>query len=171
MPIKIEILADSPGDLMHQLRGLLAGDPAGSPSTSPVEEVTLPPPPPLPAAKAKPAPAKKPPAKAKSKVKPLPADEDPLASTSPVEEEAEQEAPQEEDPFAGTNGAQAGQSPADMIKTATGKLRDVFSRPKGSPGVLALKEKYSVKFFHDVPQARAQEFLADALRLEQETAS
>lgn len=181
MPIKLEILADNVPALMAQLEDLVAGR---QPMPSPFEQEAMPTVVMAPSDAVAMAPlgtqakAAKPPAKAKTtakkgngktkKVKPLP--EDPLAASSD-DDEAEDGADgetEEEDPFAESPQAIGAMSEAEMVKAATGKLRDIFSNPAHSGKVRAIKEKYQVNFFHEVPAEKAKAFYDDTLKLEAE---
>jgi hypothetical protein len=194
MPIKVEILADTTADLMAQLRGLLAGGqpirsefeqalaanqmqaainaaPAVKPSDLPSETAER-----IPGNtrkrvrdRSKAALAAKAAANGTNAIKPLPEDDDPLSVkdepfTEFVTDETEDEDEEKED-----GALFAAPTEANLLVTATDKLRDLFkANAKGVAGVRALREKYQVKFFHQVPVDKAQELWADALKLEAE---
>ena len=172
MSIKFEILAEDPQHLFVQLRDLLAGDP-GPALFEAIEETTTVVAPPeavtpdaedpegdqsssgrgkLPARRegqGRGEEDRK--ARRTAASNPLPENDDPLADDLPF------------DPPVPSD-----MTPEQVIAAAVSKLRDLHAKPAGQAAIRALREKYQIQFLHEVPAGRADELMADALRIEKE---
>lgn len=108
-----------------------------------------------------------------AKVKPLPPEEDdPLAADSGEAEEEEKPVADDSDPFEDEAASAVDPdtlTPEALIGAATDKLRDLFKLgAAGNEGVRKLREKYGIRYFHEVPAGKAKGLWADALKLETE---